>query len=711
MGQSSSTENGVCSKPACVHAASSMMQNMAHNWEQLNPCTDFYEMTCGGFRERMGTDAARMSESLIQPHINNVIREVIERPYKEAAEYHDIMIRNNIDEQNHQMLQRDYQSCMNTEAREKAGRAPLIKLLDDLAEVWPVNLDEVDDTPSFSSSDRQHLQSAIIYLDKLGVSSFRALKVEGQLAVTNPNLRDPTVNLHYVTSPDTLVKDQSKGEKVTADIAKLFAAGFFPGGKNISDSEAESLAKEVVKFDMEILSRLEVAKTEIAAIREENPDLHLMAGHEILSFDELADLAPVLGLDKVLTFFSPVDSTPDAILVESPGLYSNLSTLVDSTPKAVIRSWMISKIVYEFGEEVTDEVLAEIFPRSNSNLRPFETCLSHTDETLRWIVDRYFISATYTDAMKELVEKMTTNIQNALVKRFSELDWMSDEVKARSIEKAQKMNHNVGFPTENPDLRSPNSLAAYYQGLNITDDYFSNVLAGRLNNLRTVFSSIGKPVDRNQWMTSAHQWGAFYSPYTNAIWINAGFTQSPTFHSDLPSYALYGGVGLSIGHEITHGFDVNGKRYDERGALRNWWDNTSAAAYEEKAACFVDQFSKFQLPVEGDKMANVSGELTLGENIADAGGLSMAFNAWKALSDGEKNSQNLPGLENFTHEQLFFLSWGNTWCGVFGLANNKKLLADSHSPDAFRIIGGAENSRQFKEAWNCPVKEPTCELF
>ncbi|KAM7203996.1 hypothetical protein V8F33_001967 [Rhypophila sp. PSN 637] len=713
MGQSSSTENGVCSKPACVHTASSMMQNMAHNWEQLDPCTDFYEMACGGFRERMGTEFARVGEHIIQKHVNNVIREVIERPYKEAAEYHDIMIRNNIDEQNHQMLQRDYQSCMNTEAREKAGRAPLIKLLDDLAEVWPINLDEVDDTTSFSDSGRQHLQNAIIFLEKLGISSFRTVKQSGQLAVAFPNPFDPVVPFHAVSYPKPLLKDPSKAKDDAAKISKLFVAGFFPGGKNMSESQAESLAKEVVAFDNEISSRVTVGQTEAGAILQANPELGNMAGVEVLSFDELADLAPTLGLDKVLTFFGPVDSTPDSILVSSPSVFSNVSALVEATPKVVIQGWMISKIVFEFADEVTDDTLAQLLPDPTGDYyRPFEKCLLHTDGTLRWILDRYFVSATYTDAMRETVAKMTTNVQSAIVKRFSELDWMSDEVKAQATAKAQQMLHSIGFPTENPDLRSPNSLAAYYQDLNITDDYFSNVLAGRLNNLRTAYATIGKPSARDRWLTSAHEYGASYYPLSNTIFINAGFTQTPTFHSDLPSYALYGGLGVVIGHEITHGFDVNGKKHDERGALRNWWDSTSTAAFEEKAECFVDQFNKFQVPIPDGKVANVSGLNTLGENIADAGGLSASFKAWKALSDGEKNNKNLPGLENFTHEQLFFLSWANNWCAVIDPASSQQLvLTDNHAPDSYRIIGGAQNSREFKEAWNCPVKEPTCELF
>ncbi|KAK4206076.1 hypothetical protein QBC37DRAFT_147857 [Rhypophila decipiens] len=710
MGQSSSTENGVCSQPACVHTASSMMQNMAHNWEQLNPCTDFFEMACGGFRARMGTDLGRMGESIIQKHISSIIREVIEAPYQEAVEYHDIMVRNNVDEQNHRMLQRDYQSCMNTEARKKAGRAPLLKVLDELADVWPINL---DDTSSFSDSDRQDLQNAIIFLEQLGISSFRTITQAGRQGVAFPNPLDPVVPFHTASYPKPLIDDPSKAEDEAAKISKLFVAGFLPGGKNMSESQAESFAKEVVAFDKEISSRVAVGKAEAAAILQEKPELADMASTEILSFDELADLAPTLGLDKVLTFFSPVDSTPDSILVNTPSVFSNVSALVESTPKVVIQGWMVSKIVYEFASEVTDDTLALLFPDPTGGFfKPFETCVDHTDKTLRWIMDRYFVSASYTDAMKEVVAKMTTNIQSAIVKRFSELDWMSDEVKAQATSKAEKMLHSIGFPTESPDLRSPNSLAAYYQDLNITDDYFSNVLAGRLNNLRTAYATIGKPYVRDRWQSAAHEYNAFYSPTANTIWISAGYSQSPVFHNDLPSYALYGGLGVVIGHEITHGFDNRGKGYDERGAIRNWFDNTTSEAYDEKAECFVDQFDKFQVPIKGGKLGNVNGLNTLGENIADAGGLSASFQAWKALSDGEKNNKNLPGLENFTHEQLFFLSWANNWCGVMDLATSERLLKDdNHAPERYRIIGGAQNSREFKEAWNCPVKEPTCELF
>lgn len=386
------------------------------------------------------------------------------------------------------------------------------------------------------------------------------------------------------------------------------------------------------------------------------------------------------------------------------GFFANASSIVEASSKTVIQSWMVLKIVIGLKGELLDA--------PDTSGKRWETCLQHTEKSLRWIMNRYFVSATYTDGMKDLAEKITKNVEEAMVKRIRELDWMTDEVKARAVAKAEKMVHNIGYPTENPDIRSPNSLADYYQRLNITDDYFSNVLTARINNVKTAYAAIGKPVDRKEWTGSAHKVNAAYSPVLNAIFINAGVSQPVLFHPDLPSYVVYGDMGANtIGHEITHGFDSSGHKFDERGAVNAWFDNSTSAAFAERAKCFAEEYSKFQYPVSGGKQQNVDGENTLGENISDVGGLRISFDAWKALSGDEKNSKNLPGLENFTHEQLFFLSWANGYCSTTTPETNDAYINDVHSPDMIRIMGGTQNSRAFKEAWKCPNKEPGCELF
>lgn len=210
---------------------------------------------------------------------------------------------------------------------------------------------------------------------------------------------------------------------------------------------------------------------------------------------------------------------------------------------------------------------------------------------------------------------------------------------------------------------------------------------------------------------SAPTVNAYYSPSGNEIVFPAGIMQLPVFSDVLPEYVSYGAFGAVAGHELTHGFDNNGAHYDENGRYSDWWDNTTVANFDKKTKCFVEQYGKYSIPGLDGKPLNVNGKLTQGENIADAGGLSAAYSAWERR-DKVKPNQLLQGLEEFSKEQMFFVSYANWWCGkTREAALVNQVLTDPHSPSDKRILGTLANSRPFKEAFKCKVKEPTCELW
>lgn len=187
--------------------------------------------------------------------------------------------------------------------------------------------------------------------------------------------------------------------------------------------------------------------------------------------------------------------------------------------------------------------------------------------------------------------------------------------------------------------------------------------------------------------------------------------QLPVFSDKLPEYVSYGAFGAVAGHELTHGFDNNGAHYDENGKYADWWDNTTVTNFNKKAKCFIDQFSKYTIPGLDGKPLPVNGKLTQGENIADSGGISASYAAWERR-DKVKPNEQLQGLEEFTKEQMFFVSYGSWWCGkTREAALVNQVLTDPHSPNDVRILGTLANTRPFKEAFNCKVKEPTCELW
>jgi len=240
------------------------------------------------------------------------------------------------------------------------------------------------------------------------------------------------------------------------------------------------------------------------------------------------------------------------------------------------------------------------------------------------------------------------------------------------------------------------------------------VLSARRHVVATAFRSVLEPTDRHKMNGPLHLVNAFYNVQDNSVSILAGISQLPIFSPDLPGYASYGSMGAIVGHEILHGFDSTGRLFDENAAFKTWWDNGTISAFKERAQCFIDQYGAFEYPIPGGETAKTDGEATLGENISDAGGLRIAYDAWKATQSGPgaKVDATLPGLEKFTRDQLFFMFYANTWCNN---ASPEYLAAiapsDNHAPDSQRIVGAAANSRGFREAFQCQVKEPECELF
>ena len=276
------------------------------------------------------------------------------------------------------------------------------------------------------------------------------------------------------------------------------------------------------------------------------------------------------------------------------------------------------------------------------------------------------------------------------------------------------MAQKFGGPTSNPNMFDPIDLYQYYASLQVKNSsYFDLRLSTSAFQTNDELNRLLKPADRNLWddTTSPTETNAAYALDQNSIFIAAGLMQLPLLGAEYPDYVNYGALGALVGHEITHGFDNDGAQYDETGAYHDWWDNGTMKIFDQKTACFVDQFSKFHVADGKGKEHFVNGNKTLGENIADTGGLSAAYNAWKKR-DTQHPNQGLPGLERFTNDQLFFLSFALSRCSNQSPDYEAMMmLIDTHSPDSARIIGTTANDPDFREAFNCPVKKPTCELW
>jgi len=206
---------------------------------------------------------------------------------------------------------------------------------------------------------------------------------------------------------------------------------------------------------------------------------------------------------------------------------------------------------------------------------------------------------------------------------------------------------------------------------------------------------------------------AYQDPQHNTMAFPAGIVQPPLFHENYPAYINFGGIGMVIGHEISHGFDNMGRQYDTQGNLRDWWTDSTSAEFRHRAQCFEDQYSAFTFEGPGGQTMHVNGNKTANENIADSIGLKAAYKAWKIYSEEHpEENYDLPGLEAYTHDQLFFMAFSHNWCsGYTPEQRANRARVDTHSLDTFRILGSLQNSVEFKESFKCKEKEATCTVW
>jgi endothelin-converting enzyme len=273
------------------------------------------------------------------------------------------------------------------------------------------------------------------------------------------------------------------------------------------------------------------------------------------------------------------------------------------------------------------------------------------------------------------------------------------------------LNLKIGYSTTSPNVLDPKSISDYYKTLKLSNSRFQNLLEYNVFRHNKSWNDLVKPADPNRWTVSMASTDGGYDATHNEIAYPAGFMQLPGFSVGLPEYVTYSGFGSSAGSDVFHGIDRNGSKYDVAGIPTTGWDATTLANFEKKTNCFVDQYNKFTLPGTGNEVLRVNGTLTRDENVADASGLTAAFAAWQKRNKATPNA-GLPGLEKYTADQLFFLSFASSSCGKRRPADQAKgIKTEKNSPSRFRINGALENSADFKTAFNCPVKKPTCEVW
>ncbi|XP_006903498.1 PREDICTED: membrane metallo-endopeptidase-like 1-like [Elephantulus edwardii] len=400
----------------------------------------------------------------------------------------------------------------------------------------------------------------------------------------------------------------------------------------------------------------------------------------------------------------------EEIVVYGIPYLKNLEAIIDAYPARTIQNYLMWRLVQDrissLSQRFKDtrmDYRRTLYGTTVEETR-WRECVSYVNSNMENAVGSLYVRNAFPKDSKEMVRNLIEKLQAVFVDNLDELSWMDSESKNKAQEKAMNMREQIGYPDYILE-ESNQQLDMEYSNLDFSEDlYFENTLQNLKASAQRSIKKLREKVDPNLWIIGAAVVNAFYSPNRNQIVFPAGILQPPFFSKEQPQALNFGGIGMVIGHEITHGFDDNGRNFDKDGNMLDWWSNFSAQHFRKQSECMIYQYNNYSWNLADNQ--NVNGFSTLGENIADNGGVRQAYKAYlKWLMDGGKDFQ-LPGLE-MTHTQLFFINYAQVWCGSYRPEFAiQSIKTDVHSPLKYRVLGSLQNLGAFAEAFSCAEGTP-----
>jgi endothelin-converting enzyme/putative endopeptidase len=631
-----------------------------------NACVDFYQFACGGWRAKnpLPDDKARWGRYDEMAERN---REKLRAILEEAA----------ASSPTRSPLARQvgdyYASCVDESAADRKGTEPIAPYLDRVERL----------------ETRTDLMKAIAALHRDGVTALFGFSSQPDLrnasmvmaAMDQGGLGLPDRDFYLKPDP----KNVERRAKYVEHVQKMFElAGSSPGR-----------AKEAAATVMRIETALAQASMDRVARRDPKNLDHRMTR------DELLHLAPALQLDSYLsaTTAPPFDVLNNA----NPAFFSSVNRLVDQTPLAEWKTYLAWRVLRWAAPRLSTPLIEEDFRFNGQYKRGtkvrearWKTCVRSVDRDLGEASGRLFVERYFGPEGKEKMREIVTNVMAALEESIRQVDWMSEPTRQKALAKLAKISTaKLGFPEKYRDYSTIDIKA---------DDLLGNVARSARFEADRTWAKIGKPLDRTEWGMTPPTVNAYYDPQAAEIVFPAGKLQPPMFDLASDDAYAYGAIGRVVGHELTHGFDDEGRKYDADGNLTDWWTPADAAAFEQRASCIERQYAEYS-PVNdaAGKPILLNGKLTLGENTADNGGVRMAYRAYMKSLAGKPRSM----VDGFTPEQRFFIGYGVSRCENITADLSRVLVdTDPHSPGKFRLIGAVSNNPEFWEAFSCKPGQP-----
>ncbi len=625
----------------------------------VDPCTDFYRFACGGWMERnpIPPDQAVWGRFNELAENNLIIdRKILE---KAAAE------RPNRDA-NQQKIGDYYASCMDEAAIEKKGLEPLRPELDRIA-----GLQSKAELPGYLA--HAHSIGGNAFFEFSSQPDYKDAGME--IAETDQSgLGLPDRDYYFRTDSNSV----ALREKYVRHMQRMLElAGQKPEEAAANAKEVMAIETALAKVSMDRVSRRDPARV-----------YHAMTVADLSKLSSAFDWNRYIAARGAPKF--------DALNVTVPEFVKGFNDVIANAQLGDIKTYLTWRMLSTAASMLPRAFVDERFDfygktlTGAKELRPrWKRCVRFTDSDLGEALGKSYVEEAFGGQSKQRVLNMVHALEQALQSDIRELSWMTAETKKQALTKLAGVENKIGYPDK---WRDYSSLKI------IRGDALGN--STRANEFEThrQLAKIGTPVDRSEWSMSPPTVNAYYNPQENNINFPAGILQPPFFDMRADDAVNMGGIGAVIGHEMTHGFDDQGRQFDAKGNLRDWWTAQDAKAFEERAQCFVDQYSKYA-PVEG---VHLNGKLTLGENVADNGGVRLALLALRAMSGINDRT-----VEGFTPEQQFFVSFGQIWCdNARPEVLRLRTQVDPHSPNQFRVTGVVSNMPEFQKVFGCKPDSP-----
>merc|ERR1711892_8313 len=696
-------QEDVCLTPECAVAAAGIIQTMDIT---ADPCDDFFRFACGGW----------MDSNEI-PDGKNIwgrfyeLRDMVDKALKvivTSEEPSDSTAVTN--------LRTMFDGCMDTDAIEAAGLSDFALSWGADGEFggWPMILDSWTDEkfdPAVAvGKGRRYLGESLlldtwVYLDDLDTEQNVIYVDQPGLGLPLSMYLDLESYADYIAAYKTYMVDTAKV------MVRVLATG-------VTEETLMAKAEEVFEFERQIALVMTPSSERRNSTAMYNP----------MMITELKENYPNFNW---ATYFEAVFSDTDVtvgdderVIVVQPDYFEATGSMDESAE--VLANYLYWRSMMSLAGDLTQEMrdiafnYRAVMTGVDTASPRWSTCLSKAVGAWGFAAAHEYVLSNFDEAAKGQADSMVEDLRSAFKELVEETDWMDGETQEKAKEKADMMLQLIGYPDWLVDSAK---VDEYFSDAVPSDaaDNIGNVLEMKDWAAKQDLISLRMAPHRDIWLMHPAIVNAWYSPNHNTITFPAGILQPPFFKGGWPRYLNYGAMGMVIGHEITHGFDDQGRQYDGTGSLSPWWSEDTIEAFSVQAQCFIDQYTNYTVPelvdILGGEDAHLNGKNTQGENIADNGGIHESFRAYMRSVESQGEEPALPGLQQFTSQQMFFISNAQVWCEIQTPESLLgQVLGDPHSPGRFRVIGPLGNSEDFQREFGCPAdaamnREEKCRLW